>query len=196
MPAFSCLGNSSTCWGLGVECLQPSLDISGKLCVFSSCISSSSSVQVSCRICQRSMQTFDSGGTMLNGGSWTSYSSQHVDRCSLALSHQKRSHHGKFGRLCAQGSAISTFNPLAALRCVMQTEVLFLSLSGSSRDNSSVFDRGLTAMFEELGRLVHSRGCTKQCHICHLISWFLVHLFSIDLAWHIIGIYHSAISVF
>ena len=39
---------------LGVKCFQPSLDISGKLCVASSCISSSSSLQVSCRTCQRS----------------------------------------------------------------------------------------------------------------------------------------------
>ena len=39
-------------WGLGVECLQPSLDFSGKLCVSSSSSSSSRSVQVSGRICQ------------------------------------------------------------------------------------------------------------------------------------------------
>ena len=39
-------------WGLRVECLQPSLDASGKFCVSSSCISSSSSVQVAGRTCQ------------------------------------------------------------------------------------------------------------------------------------------------
>ena len=54
--------------GLWVECLQPSLDVSGKLCVSCSCISSSSSVQVSGRTCQRSTHTFDSGGPKLDGG--------------------------------------------------------------------------------------------------------------------------------
>ena len=49
MPALLHLGISTTSGGLGVECLQPSLHFSGKLCVSSSCISSSSSVQVSGR---------------------------------------------------------------------------------------------------------------------------------------------------
>ena len=73
MPALLHLGNSTTFGGLGVECLQPFLDIWGKLC-FLHCISSSSSVQVSGRTCQRSSQTFDFGGTMLNGGSLASHS--------------------------------------------------------------------------------------------------------------------------
>ena len=78
-----------------------------------------SSVQVSGRTCQRSTQTFDSGGTMLDGGSLASHSSQHVGRCSSVLSHHKRSHHGCFGRPCAQESAISAFNPFTAQRCVL-----------------------------------------------------------------------------
>ena len=48
------LGNSTNSEGLGIECLQPSLNILGKLCVSPSKISSSSSVQVSGRTCQRS----------------------------------------------------------------------------------------------------------------------------------------------
>ena len=44
-------------WGLGVECLQPSLEISGKLCVSSSNSGPSCSVQVSSRTCQWSTQT-------------------------------------------------------------------------------------------------------------------------------------------
>ena len=83
MPALLCLGNTITSGGLGVECLQPSLDVSGMLCVFSSCISSSSSVQVSDRMCKRLPQTFDSSGTMLDEGSLASHSSQHVGRCSV-----------------------------------------------------------------------------------------------------------------
>ena len=45
------------------------MDISGRLHVFFSCISSSDSVQVSGRTCQRSTWTIDSGGTILDGSS-------------------------------------------------------------------------------------------------------------------------------
>ena len=106
-------------WGIGVEHLQLPLDVSGMQCVSSSCISSPSSVQVSSRTCQRSTQTFDSGGTMLDGGSLASHSSQHVGRHSWVLSHHKRSCCGCFASPCAQVSAISTFNPKAGQRCVL-----------------------------------------------------------------------------
>ena len=122
VPALLHLGISTTCGGLGIECLQPSLDISGKLCVSSSCISSSGSVQVSGRTCQRSIQTFDSGGTMLNEGSLAPHSSQHVDRCSLAVPYHKRSCCGCLSRPGTQGSAISAFNPLAAQWCVLHRQ--------------------------------------------------------------------------
>ena len=84
--------NLHYCWGLRVECLQPSVAISGRLHVSSSSISSSGSVQVSGRTCQRSTQTIDSGGTMFDRGSLASHSSQHVGRHSLAVLHHKRSH--------------------------------------------------------------------------------------------------------
>ena len=74
---------------------------------FSSSISSSSSVQDPGRACHRSIQTFDSGGTMLDGGSSALHSSQHIVRCSLVLSSNKRSHHGCFTWPGAQGSTIS-----------------------------------------------------------------------------------------
>ena len=112
------LESSTTSWDLGVECLQPFLDISGKLHI-SSYISSSGSVQVSCRTYQRSTQTFDSGGTMLDGGYLAPHSSKHVGRCSLAVPCHKRSPHGCLSRSGTQGTAISAFNPLAAQRCVL-----------------------------------------------------------------------------
>ena len=84
------------------------------ICLSSSCISSSSSVHVSGRRDHRSIQTFDSGGIMLDGDSLASHSSQHVGRHSLALSCHQRSHHGCFSSPGAEGSAISAFNPLAA----------------------------------------------------------------------------------
>ena len=114
MPALIHPGISTTSGGLRVECLQPSLDISGKLCVSSSWISSSYFVQVSGGTCQQSSQTTDSGGTMLDGGSLAPQSSQPVCKCSSAMSHHKRSHLGCLSRPGIQGSAISAFNPLAA----------------------------------------------------------------------------------
>ena len=101
---------------LGVLGLMPSaiLGLFSKLCVSSSGSSSSSSVQVSGRTCQWSTQTFDSGCTMLDGGSLASHRSQHVGRHSSVVSHCKRSHCGCFSRPGEQGSAISAFNPLVA----------------------------------------------------------------------------------
>ena len=46
------------------------MDISGELCVSTSCISSSDSVQVSGGTCHGSIQAFYSGGTMLHVVSW------------------------------------------------------------------------------------------------------------------------------
>ena len=122
LPALLQLGISTASGGLGIECLQPFLDISGKLHVSSSCITSSSSVQVFGGTCQRSTQTFDSGDTMLDGGFLAPHSSQHIGRHSSAVSHHKRSHHGCFGRPGAQGSVISAFNPLAAQQCVLHKQ--------------------------------------------------------------------------
>ena len=102
MPAFLHLGISTTSGGLRVECLQPSLDFSGRLHVSSFCISSPSSVQISGGTCQRAMQTFDCGCTMLDGGSLAPQSSQHVGRCSSVFCH-KRSHHGCLRRSGALG---------------------------------------------------------------------------------------------
>ena len=95
----------------GVECFQLSMKVSEELCIPSSCINSSSVVHISSRTCHNSIQTSHSSGTMLDGGSLDFHSSQHVERCSLLLSHHRRSHHGCFSRHDAQGSAIAALNP-------------------------------------------------------------------------------------
>ena len=100
----------------------PSLEGLGKTHVSFSCISSSSSVQVSGVTGQRLTQTFDSGDTMLDGGSLASHSSQHVCRYSLVLSHCKRSHHECFTSPHVQGFAVSAVNLLAAYRCVLHRQ--------------------------------------------------------------------------
>ena len=70
-------------------------------------------------MCQRSTQTTDCGGTMLDGGAMAPHSSHWVGRHSLAVPHHKRSCHGCFDRPGAQGSAISAFNLLAAQQRVL-----------------------------------------------------------------------------
>ena len=71
---------------------------------------------------------------------------------------------GVFGRPCAQWCAISSFNPLTAQRCVVQTGVLFLSLSGSGGSKLSTYSKGLLAVLEGMGRLVCLRWCTKNAN--------------------------------
>ena len=119
MPTLFHFGNSIACGVLGVECLQPSSEISGKFCVSSSSSGPSCSVQVSSRTCQWSTQTFASGGSMLDGGSLASHHSQHAGRCSSMVPSSKKSCCGCFGRPGAQGSAISVFHPLAAQQHVL-----------------------------------------------------------------------------
>ena len=147
MPALFLFGNSTASRGLGVECLQPSLEISGKLRVSSSSSGPSCSGKVSSRTCQQSTQTFTSGGSMLDGGSLASHSSQHADRCSSMVSHHKRSRRGCLGRPGAQGSVVSAFDPLAAQQCVL-------------------CQQGFPAVLEGVGWLVCLTGFTTQCHLC------------------------------
>ena len=78
MSALFHLGKCTTCGGHGIECTQKFLDISGKFCLSCSFTSSSSSFQASGETCYRSIQTFDSSGTLLDGGSLASHSSQYV----------------------------------------------------------------------------------------------------------------------
>ena len=115
--------------------------ISGRLHVSSSSISSSGSVHVSGRTCQRSTQTVDSGGTMLDVGTLAPQSSQHVGRHSSAVPHYKRSHYGCLNRSGAQGSVISAFIPLAAQQCVlcrqMFSSLVFQAVAGATQASIS-----------------------------------------------------------
>ena len=78
------------------------------------------------------------------------------------MSRHKLSQQECFSRLGAQGSAIAALDPLAVQRCVEQTRVLFLSLSHSGRDHSSIYSKGLLVMLERVGRLVCLGGCTNN----------------------------------
>ena len=53
----------------------------------------------------------------------------------------KKSCHGWFNGLHAQGSAITAFNLACSAMFVLQTGVLFLSISANGKSNSSVYDK-------------------------------------------------------
>ena len=191
MPTLFHFGNSTASGGLRVECLQPSLEISGKFCVSSSCSGPSCSVQVSSRTCQQSTQTFTSGGSMLDGGSLASHSSQHAGRCSSVVPSCKRSHCGCFGRPGTQGSAISAFNPLAlSNKCYADKA----SLPHSVRQwggNLNIYIMGLpavagrSALDGALNRVYQTMPSSPKlanfCYICFRWDWHGIPLVSIIL---------------
>ena len=185
-------------WGhLWVECLQPSLDISGKLYIFSSCISSSSSVQVPGRTCQRSTEMFDSGGTMLDGGSLAPHISQHVGRHSSVVSYHKWSCHGYLDRPGAQGSAISAFNPMAAQRCVLCRQGFSCSVCQAVVGATWVsMSKVYQQCWKEWAGWCAQQGVLNNAISAPKLANFLVHLFQVGLVWHTIRIYHSAVSTF
>ena len=109
---------------------------------------------------------FDSGTTMLGGGSLAPHSSQHVGRCSSVVPHHKRSPWGCLGGPGTQGSATCTFNPLAAQQCVLHIEAFSSSVCQAVAGAIlSVYAKGLPAVLEGMGRLVCLTGCSKQCHL-------------------------------
>ena len=64
------------------------------------------------------------------------------------------------------------------------------------RGNSSLHNKIFRSSAGKNWLVGRAKRLTKQCHFCLLISRFLVHQFRDRLAWHTIGIYHSAISAF
>ena len=88
--ASSCTFNSGATTAsrrFGVECILPSMEVSGKFCLSSSSNNSSSTVHVSSGTCHKSVQTSYSSGTMLDGGSLASHSSQHIRECCSSVLH-------------------------------------------------------------------------------------------------------------
>ena len=134
---------------------------------------------------------------MLDGGSLASHHSQHVGRCSSAVSHQKRSHYGSFGQPGAQGSAISAFNPLAAQESVFCRQgfsslVCQVVAEATQASTSNVYQQ----CWKEWAGWCAWQGLPINAISAPKLANFLLHLFQVSLAWHTIGIYHSAISTF
>ena len=141
-----------------VECFQPSLDMSYKLCISSSYTGSFSSIHVSGRTYHRSIHMPDSSCTMLGGDFLPFHSCQYVRRHSSLVSYQKN----VLGGLVLQGLQLLHLS-LWWLRDVsVQTRILFLSLVGSGRGCSIISNKSLPAVLEVI---VCSRQCIKQCQI-------------------------------
>ena len=134
---------------------------------------------------------------MLDGGSLASHHSQHVGRCSSAVSHHKRSHHGCLGRPGTQGSVLSAFNPLAAQWCVLCQQGFSPSdcqvVVGATWTSTS---RVYQQCWKEWAGWCAWQGLPNDAFSASKLANFLLHLFQVGLTWHTIGIYHSAISAF
>ena len=156
LPALLHLGISTTSGHFGVECLQSSLDVSVKLHVSSSCVSSSYSVQVSGGTCQRSTQKFYSSGTVLNMLADIPWQCPVIKYLIVDVS---------------VGKVLKGLPYLHLTLCLL-SNVCYAdrgSLPQSVRQlwsNFSIYIKGLPAVLEGMGRLVCSTGCTKQCHLC------------------------------
>ena len=139
---------------------------------------------------------FDSGSTMLAGGSLAPHSSQHVGRYSWVVPLHKRSC-GCLSRQGDQGSAISAFNPLAAQWCVscrqgFSSSVCQAVVGATWTSMSKVYQQ----CWKEWAGWCAKHSAPNNAIAAHKLANFSLHLFQVGLAWHTIGIYRSAISAF
>ena len=90
------LGNTTASGDLGVACLYPSLDISGKLCLSPPALVPLFLYMLLEEHVKGQFRVLILVAHLLDGGSLVSHSSLCGDRHSLAQSHHKRSHCGCF----------------------------------------------------------------------------------------------------
>ena len=162
----------------------------------SSCISSLSCVQVSGRMCYRSVQTSYSSGTLLDGGILASHSSLCVGRHSSLLYHIQ-SHHGCFSAIGLKCLALLPLT-LWLLRDVHCADKGSLPQCKVVTGQLKHIQQQLSALLKGMGSLVCLSGCTIQCYLFLFFKFhdFLVYLYRVRLAWCTIGIYWSGISSF
>ena len=105
----------------------------------------------------------------------------------------KNSHYGCFDRLGAQGFAIAVFNPMTAQRCVLCRQRFSSLVCQALAGVMSIYYKNLPAVLETMGWCAQE-GVPNNVISAPKLSDFLFCLFKVGLAWHTIGIYHSAIS--
>ena len=142
------------------------------------------------------VNSVDSGGAVLDGGSLAPHSSQHVDRCSSAVFHHKRFHCGCLGRPGTQGSTISAFNPLAAQENVLHRQGFSSSVCQAVVGQLKSMSKAYQQCWKEWAGWCAQQGVPNNAISAPKLANFLLHLFQVGLALHTIGIYHSAISTF
>ena len=123
-----------------------------------------SSVQVSGRICHRSIQNSYSNGTLLHLGYLASYCSQYVGTHSLLLSYCTNTYHGCFSGWGVQRSTTTAFNCGCSDVCSLPQSVR------QWQEQLKHLWQKLPAMLGGMDQLVSTRGCTKWCLFCSLIS--------------------------
>ena len=196
MPALLHLGNTTTSGGLGAECLQPSLDVSGKLC-FSSCIGP--------LVLSKFLMEHVKGQPrhlILVASCWMEvpWLPTVLHMLTVILWHCpiiKRSCHRCFGRPCAQESAKSAFNPLAVQRCVLGRQGFSSSVCQALSGATQVFTMKVYQQcWMEWAGWYAQEGVPNNAISTPKLADFFVNLFRVGLAWHTVGIYHSAFSVF
>ena len=134
---------------------------------------------------------------MLDGGSLASHSSQHIDRHSSVVAHHKRSHCWYLSRPGTQGPAISAFNCLAVQWCVLCRQVFSYSVCQAMvGETQASMSKVYQQCWKEWIRWCAQQGVPKNAVSAPKLANFLLHLFEVGLAWHTIGVYHSAISTF
>ena len=108
----------------------------------------------------------------------------------------KKSGHGCFGRPCAQGSTITAFNPLAVQEYVSCRQGFFSSVCQAVVEVTwASMTKVCQQCWKEWTSWYAQEGVPNNAISAPKLADFWVHLFSIGLAWCIIGIYHAAISV-
>ena len=155
------LGKSTASEIPAVEHFQSSLDLSGELCISSSCNSYPRSVEVSSRTCHKSTQNSNSSCTLLDVGFFTSHSSQHVGRYSLLVSYLMDILVG----LVLKGLPLLHLPFDCSETCYTDKG----SLPQSVRQwcgQLEHLEQSLWAMLERISRLIVQEGVPTQCYIC------------------------------
>ena len=142
------------------------------------------------------IQTSYSSGTMLDGGSLVSHSSQCIGSHSLSVSHCKGSYLGFFGRLGAQGLSLLHLT-LWLLKDVLHRQGLSSSpcqiVAGATQASTTKVYKWC---WKEWVVRCAQEGVSNSAIFAPELAHFLVHIFRVGLAWHTISIYYTALSAF
>ena len=177
LPALFHFGNLTASGGLGVECLQPSLEFLGKLCVFSSGFGPSCSVQVLAEHVNGQLRHLLLVAPCWMEAPWLPTILNMLEDvpwwCPIVKD------------LIVDVSVGQVLRGLQYLHLTLWLLSNVCCTDGGSLQpvrwwwgNSNVYIKGLPAVLEGVGQLVCSTGFTKQYHLCPYTSTFFVRFIS------------------